>query len=102
MANICFSCKSVLALPTGAVSMNASCDRCGSDVRVCRNCKFYDVKSYNECREPQAERVVEKDRRNRCDFLVLRDSSLSAGILNSADDDDEKSAAKKKLDDLFK
>lgn len=77
--------------------MSATCDRCRADVHVCRNCKFYDPKAYNECHEPQAERVVEKDRRNRCDFFVL-----AIGPLGSSNVDAEKAAAKKKLEDLFK
>ncbi len=85
----------------GAVSMNAGCEKCGCDVRVCFNCKFYDPRAYNECHEPQAERVVDKDRRNRCDFFVLRDGSVvAAGVDDTVVD--PKAAAKKKLDDLFK
>ena len=44
------------------------CSKCHADVHVCRNCKFYDRAAYNECREPSADRVVEKDRANFCDF----------------------------------
>ncbi len=44
------------------------CSKCHADVHVCRNCKFYDRAAYNECREPSADRVIEKDRANFCDF----------------------------------
>jgi len=107
MAHICYSCRSQLDLPRGSpVSVNATCDKCGSDVRVCRNCKFFDVKSYNECHEPQAERVVDKERRNRCDFFVIRPESLGAGTNDKLNGDsvseDPKELARKKLAELFK
>ncbi len=31
-------------------------------------CIFYDKHSYNECREPTAERLVDKEKANFCDF----------------------------------
>ena len=42
---------------------------CGWDTRVCKNCSFYDRSSYNECRETQADRVVEKEKSNFCDYF---------------------------------
>ncbi len=52
------------------VGRREECPSCGSDVHVCKNCQHYDPKIYNECREPQAEVVREKDRSNFCDFFV--------------------------------
>lgn len=51
------------------VGLRAECEKCGNDVHVCKNCQFYDPKAYNECREPQAEVVMEKDRANRCEYF---------------------------------
>jgi hypothetical protein len=72
------------------------CPSCGSDVHVCLNCRFYDSGSYNDCREPQAERVVEKDRSNFCDYFEFSDSP-SRGSMTHANPD-----SKSKLDALFK
>jgi hypothetical protein len=33
--------------------------------------------TYNECRESQAERVIEKDRSNFCDYFVFRDAETN-------------------------
>lgn len=41
-------------------------------MKVCLNCAFYDAASYNECREPSAERVIVKDRANFCEFFEFR------------------------------
>lgn len=67
----CFFCGKPLAFPPGNVGRGETCDNCRSDVRVCLNCRHYDKKAYNECNEPQAERVVDKDKRNFCDYFFL-------------------------------
>lgn len=93
----CFNCKKALPFPLGSkVSRNEECPSCRSDVRCCYNCRHFDPKSYNECRENQAERVVAKDRANYCDYFALGDGA-SAGIAAS-----NKQDALKKLNDLFK
>jgi hypothetical protein len=51
------------------------CLFCGADLHVCLSCEFYDLKSYQECREPQAERVKEKDRANRCEYFSPRSTN---------------------------
>ena len=45
------------------------CTKCGAELRCCLNCRFLDLSSYNECAEPSAERVLEKDRGNFCDYF---------------------------------
>ncbi len=64
----CFSCKAKLSteLPP---ARGAECAACGADIKVCRNCRFYDPTNYNECAEPNAERVVEKERANFCEYF---------------------------------
>lgn len=74
----CFSCGQTLKF-ADRVGLRAECDRCRADVHVCKNCSFYDPKVYNECREPQAERVQEKDRANRCDYFQPRTGSRESG-----------------------
>lgn len=75
----CFQCgekfpAALLEMPR--IGFREECSKCRADVRVCRNCTHYDPKMYNECREPQAERVADKDRSNRCDqFVLARDKS---------------------------
>jgi hypothetical protein len=34
-------------------------------------CEFYDTSSYNDCREPSSDRIVEKDKANFCGFFKL-------------------------------
>lgn len=68
---ICFSCQKDNPLGQAhggnVVGRGDNCLFCGASLRVCKNCQHYDVKAYNECREPSAERVVEKEKSNFCD-----------------------------------
>ncbi len=66
---VCFSCGKEVFLPH-PVGRSEECPSCGVDLRVCKNCQHYDVKAYNECWDPQADRVLEKERANFCDLFV--------------------------------
>jgi hypothetical protein len=76
------------------VTRSDTCPNCGKDLRCCRQCKFYDPGAYNECREVSAERTVDKERANFCDYFVMMGSSVVR--VNRTKD------AKKALDALFK
>ena len=64
-------------------SRRDECSKCGADVHACKNCRHYDRAAYNECREPQAEVVREKDRANFCDHFM---PGSAAGSASSARD----------------
>lgn len=92
----CYFCKKKLELPD-QVGRRDDCSYCGADLHICYNCKFYDKASYNECKEPQAERVVDKEKSNFCDYFSPQSfSDQDSSGLNAADE------AKKKLEALFK
>jgi hypothetical protein len=64
----CHACAADLEFDD-PIGRSARCPRCGADLRCCLNCRFYDISSYNDCAEPSAERVLEKDRANFCDYF---------------------------------
>ena len=64
----CFTCQTEMTFAV-AISRRDECPKCGADVRVCKNCQFYDPKVYNECRETSAEVIREKERSNLCDYF---------------------------------
>ena len=93
----CFSCSNSLDnLLSLTIGRGETCEKCDSDVRCCYNCSHFDQSSYNSCAEPQADRVVDKDRSNFCDYFKLGESSYSKS------GDSSKDEALKKLDDIFK
>ncbi len=65
----CFSCKTEIEFAS-LVGRRDECPKCRADVHVCRNCQHYDPRAYNECREPQADVVIEKIRANFCDHFA--------------------------------
>lgn len=87
----CFHCKKTLD-DGSRPGRGDACPNCGSDVKVCLNCRFYERGAYNDCREPSAERVVDKDRANFCEFF-----EFSEGLKGGPLDD-----SLKKLRELFK
>ena len=77
----CFHCHKDIPI-NGIIGRRDECPHCRSDVHVCKNCDFYDVKAYNECREPSADVVREKDRANFCDYFTPRKGG--AGVQDNA------------------
>ena len=72
----CFSCGQVLSF-SESVGRRDECSKCGADVHSCKNCIFFDLNSYNECREPTADAVREKERANFCEFFQARSGSTA-------------------------
>lgn len=96
MSYFCHKCLNDIDILSDKVGFRDECISCKSDLHVCKNCLYYDHASYNECRESQAERVLEKERANFCDYFVYKD--LKSKPTKTTKDDNPL----KKLDDLFK
>lgn len=47
------------------------CPRCGKDMHVCLMCRFYSPGLHWDCRETVDVHVLEKDRRNFCEWFAL-------------------------------
>ncbi len=91
----CAACGASRTLASGErVGFRDACERCGADLHACCNCAHHDPSAYNECREPQAERVSDRERANRCEHFAPGAAAGSGGPAR-----DEARAA---LDALFK
>lgn len=77
------------------VGRRDACLQCGADLHCCLNCAFYDATYNNHCRESQAERQVDKQVGNFCDFFAFRHGAATAGHSPTA-------TARAGLDSLFK
>lgn len=94
----CWKCGASIGLPTGArVGNRDTCPKCGSDLHSCRNCDFYDPGKNNQCSEPQAEWVREKEAANYCDYYRPNPTLFARGQGPRSNDD-----VRKKFDSLFK
>ena len=70
----CAFCNKAISL-SNRVERNDTCPHCGNDLRSCKQCNFYDPHAYNECKEIQAERIVDKERANFCEYFVVGNAS---------------------------
>jgi hypothetical protein len=75
------------------VGRRDTCLHCGTDLHCCLNCSFYEPAYHNQCREPQAERQVDKQVGNFCEYFSFRTGH--PGKAGKADD------ARVRLDALF-
>ncbi len=90
MSVICFNCQNEIHFSDGEnISRQESCPSCYASIHSCKMCKFFDTASYNECREPMANRVTDKEKANFCDYFKiggLQDKGPSkADLLSAAD-----------------
>jgi hypothetical protein len=75
----CGACGTSIEFASGErVGFRDACPRCGCDLHACRNCSHHDPGAYNECREPNAERVSDRERANRCDWFAPRTGATAA------------------------
>lgn len=73
------------------------CEKCGRNLRCCRNCRHFDTHANNQCREEQATRQVEKEKGNFCEWFQVAEGKRS-GIGGAPASQDLRKAA----DALFK
>ena len=93
MHRACHHCGA--EIPRGTtVGRRDSCLQCGWDLRCCHNCDHFAPGYHNDCKEPDAERQVDKDAGNFCDFFRFR----GGGRGSAKPESDAKSA----LEALFK
>ncbi len=76
----CYKCSTELKLaPSERLAFFAHCAKCNEDLHICLNCQFHDPSAYNECREPSADRVSDRERANRCEYFKAKgDGNLNA------------------------
>ena len=69
---VCYNCSKELDIePDTKILKNEECLYCYASLHCCRMCRFYDKSAYNECREPNAERIVDKEKANYCEYFDL-------------------------------
>ncbi len=93
----CVGCNAPVEIPAGErVGFRDVCPQCDTDLHSCVHCAHYDPGAYNDCREPGAERVSQRDRANRCDWFSPGDAAGGGGVAA------ERGKANAALDALFK
>ena len=87
---ICYSCKKELEFTQGeTILRHEECLYCMKHLKCCMMCLHYDHNVYNECRETNAERIVDKVKNNFCGYFILSGNDRS----NQPTKDDLENAA---------
>jgi hypothetical protein len=90
----CWSCST--GLMASDYGRENTCLSCGKATRVCRNCRWFAPGRPNDCEEPIAEEVMDKERANFCDFFEPSSETSADGRASSQED------LLKAAEDLFK
>jgi hypothetical protein len=91
---VCFQCKTEW-LDRETPGFSAMCEKCGSYLHCCRNCRFYSPGMNNDCRETQAEPVRDKEKFNRCEWFQFSEGD------NAGEAEKRAAAARARLEALF-
>ncbi|NNE38597.1 MAG: hypothetical protein HKN08_09870 [Gammaproteobacteria bacterium] len=91
----CWKCGTSLKDILLPFSRMSKCKSCQTDLHVCKMCEFYDTTVNNSCREPVAEKVTDKTRKNFCGYLQPSETAHQAKSTSHASD------SKQQLDALF-
>lgn len=81
---VCWKCGAAighLPFPLGRMS---KCDKCKADLHVCKLCNFYDTTRANQCREPVADPVSDKQRSNFCGYFDAKPDAFKKSTDSSA------------------
>lgn len=92
---VCWKCGASIADLPMPLSRYASCTVCDAPLHVCKACKFYDKTRSNQCQEPIAEPVYEKEKANFCELFQVKANAHQASDTAAVE------AARSQLDALF-
>ncbi|UCB46354.1 MAG: hypothetical protein JSV25_02705 [Spirochaetota bacterium] len=93
---ICSKCKKEVVI-VEKIGRSATCKNCGAWLHSCVNCRFYTPGKHNDCNEPQAEYVRDKEGANFCDYFVFKENKPR----ESASVEDSKKSARDAFNKLF-
>ena len=91
--HFCWHCAQEIA--SNNFHRQDTCDHCKRATHACKNCEHYDVSYNNLCRESSADRQVEKEGSNFCDYFKPSTRGPGAGAKSAE-------ALKSAADALFK
>ncbi|ANO51263.1 hypothetical protein [Woeseia oceani] len=91
----CYRCGAALEALSLPLSRQDQCPSCGHYVHVCRMCQHFDRGVARQCREDDAEEVMNKVNANFCDWFAPAPGRYVAA------DTDPAASANAALDSLF-
>lgn len=92
---ICTFCEGEIR--TDRIGFRELCPHCDEALHCCLQCRFYDTSRPDDCAEPQAELIRDKDRPNLCDWFEFTGGTPGEGRGSGVSRDQ----AEQMLKDLF-
>jgi hypothetical protein len=92
----CHACGAEVS-KEGKLFRTDECGGCGRDLRCCRNCVHFSPTAHNQCLEPVAEWVADKERANFCEYFTFADTQGGGPSRKSPEEE-----AREKWKKLFK
>jgi ribosome-binding protein aMBF1 (putative translation factor) len=80
----CWKCGAEYKLPGGPGRLE-TCEQCGADLKVCRNCASYDPRVAHQCRDRRADPVAEKHLANYCEYFEMIRREFTAPHQDASD-----------------
>ena len=91
---VCWKCGGPLPDLLVPLPRHEECPHCRAQLHVCRMCVFFDTASAQQCREPVADLVSDKQRANFCGYFQMNPHAFTAPA-------DQAVASRRELDALF-
>ncbi|HLT91922.1 MAG TPA: hypothetical protein VKZ85_13375 [Woeseiaceae bacterium] len=91
----CYRCGASLAALTLPLSRHDACPQCAASLHSCRMCRHYDPRVPKQCREDDAEEVMDKEVANFCEWFVPSPDAFDPGRSREA------ARARSELEALF-
>lgn len=82
---ICFKCKTHIEVAEKKIGFRDTCDACGTDLHVCKNCKFYSPGKPNDCLVPNTEYISDRERFNFCEEFSPQSIFKNDSLLKKED-----------------
>jgi hypothetical protein len=98
MTRHCWKCGLEYTL-AGNPGRQETCFRCGSDLKVCRNCISYDSQVAEQCRDRRADLVAEKHLANYCEYFDFVRRQFTPPNENTSREEKARNDLKKLLGD---
>ena len=90
----CWKCGGALPDLLAPLPRHEECPHCRAQLHVCRMCEFFDAAAPQQCREPVADLVSDKQRANFCGYFQVNPQAFS-------EPSGEADASRRQLDALF-
>lgn len=90
----CWRCGQALQDLLLPLARHEECPHCRAQLHVCRMCRFFDSAAPQQCREPVADLVSDKQRANFCGYFEINPQAFAVSP-------DQAAASRRELDALF-